>query len=99
MDVSHKSKVLASSGIIGLSWWLSSKESTCDAGAIGDEYSVSGWGRYPGGKNGNPTHSSILAWKIPWTEEPVGYQSMESKELDMTEQLNHHHYQTYKTQV
>ena len=23
------------------------------------------------------THSSILAWRIPWTEEPVGLQSME----------------------
>ena len=29
-------------------------------------------------------HSSILAWKIPWTEEPGGLQSMGSKELDMT---------------
>ena len=25
------------------------------------------------------THSSILAWKIPWTEEPGGLQSMESQ--------------------
>ena len=25
------------------------------------------------------THSSILAWEIPWTEEPGGLQSMESK--------------------
>ena len=24
------------------------------------------------------THSSILAWRIPWTEEPGGLQSMES---------------------
>ena len=23
------------------------------------------------------THSSILAWRIPWTEDPVGHQSME----------------------
>ena len=30
------------------------------------------------------THSSILAWKIPWTEEPGGLQSMKSQELDMT---------------
>ena len=30
------------------------------------------------------THSSILAWKIPWTEEPGGLQSMGSQELDMT---------------
>ena len=30
------------------------------------------------------THSSILAWKIPWTEEPGRLQSMGSQELDMT---------------
>ena len=32
-------------------------------------------------------HSSILAWRIPWTEEPGGLQSMGRKKLDMTEQL------------
>ena len=31
------------------------------------------------------THSSILAWKIPWTEEPGGLQSMGCKESDTTE--------------
>ena len=30
-------------------------------------------------------HSSILAWRIPWTEEPGGLQSMGHKELDMNE--------------
>ena len=30
------------------------------------------------------THSSILAWRIPWTEEPGRLQSMESQELGMT---------------
>ena len=30
------------------------------------------------------THSSILAWRIPWTEEPGGLQSMGSQEIDMT---------------
>ena len=29
------------------------------------------------------THSSILAWEIPWTEEPSQLQSMGCKELDM----------------
>ena len=29
-------------------------------------------------------HSSILAWKIPWTEEPGRLQSMGSQELDTT---------------
>ena len=31
------------------------------------------------------THSSILAWRIPWTEEPGGLQSMGHKESDTTE--------------
>ena len=30
------------------------------------------------------THSSILAWEIPWTEEPGGLQSVGLQELDMT---------------
>ena len=30
------------------------------------------------------THSSILAWEIPWTGEPGGLQSGGCKELDMT---------------
>ena len=28
------------------------------------------------------THSSILAWRIPWTKEPCGLQSMGSQDLD-----------------
>jgi len=35
-------------------------------------------------------HSSTLAWKIPWTEEPGRLQSMGSLESDMTEQLHFH---------
>ena len=35
-------------------------------------------------------HSSTLAWKIPWTEEPGRLQSMGSLELDTTEQLHFH---------
>jgi len=31
------------------------------------------------------THSSNLAWKIPWTEEPNGLQSTQLQELDTTE--------------
>ena len=34
------------------------------------------------------THSSTLAWKIPWTEEPVGYSPWSRKELDTTERLH-----------
>ena len=35
-------------------------------------------------------HSSILAWRIPWREEPGGLQSMGSQELDMTEYVHAH---------
>ena len=35
-------------------------------------------------------HSSILAWRIPWTEELGGLQSMGRKELGMTERLHFH---------
>ena len=35
-------------------------------------------------------HSSTLAWKIPWAEEPGGLQSMGSLESDMTERLPFH---------
>ena len=33
------------------------------------------------------THSSTLAWRIPWTEESSGLQSMGLQESDMTELL------------
>ena len=36
-------------------------------------------------ENGMATHSSIFAWRIPWTEEPVGYSPWGHKESDMTE--------------
>ena len=37
------------------------------------------------------THSSILAWRIPWTEEPGGLQAIgRLKESDVTERLSMH---------
>ena len=38
------------------------------------------------------THSSILAWRIPWIVEPGRLQSMGSQESDTTWRLNHHHH-------
>ena len=35
------------------------------------------------------THCSILAWRIPWTEEPGRLQSMGLKESNMTEATEH----------
>ena len=34
------------------------------------------------------THSSILAWRVPWTEEPGGLQSKESQRLRQLKQLH-----------
>ena len=47
-----------------------------------DSGSLLGSGRLP---EGEATNSSILAWKIPWTEELVGYSLWGCKETDMTE--------------
>ena len=55
----------------GLSGGSDSKESACNAGDWG---SIPGWGRSPGEGNSNPLH--ILAWRIPWTEEPGELQSV-----------------------
>ena len=61
-------------GTGGIPQCLSSKEFTCNAGDTG---SVLDW-EDPLEK-GLATHSSILAWRIPQTEEPGGLQSMGSQ--------------------
>ena len=38
-------------------------------------------------EKGMATHSSILVWRIPWTEEPGIYSSWGRRESDMTERL------------
>ena len=48
---------------------LVEKNPPASAGEIRDTGSIPGSGLSPGGGPGN--HSSILAWRIPWTEEPV----------------------------
>ena len=41
-------------------------------------------------EKGMATHSSVLAWRIPWTEEPGGLQAVHGiAELDMTEVTEH----------
>ena len=62
--------------ILGLPWWLSGKESACSAGNTG---LIPGSGRSPG--EGMATPSSLLACKVPWTEEPGGLQSMGSQRV------------------
>ena len=53
--------------------WLNRKESACNAGDVGSILGLED----PLEKE-MATDSSILAWEIPWTEEPGGLQSMGS---------------------
>ena len=63
------------------------KESACNAGGpnliLGKEDPL---------EKGTATHSSILVWRIPWTEEPGQlYSPWGCKELDTTQRLTHTH--------
>ena len=55
-------------------------EVKASASNAGDPGSIPGLGRSRG--EGNLTHSSILAWRIPWTEEPGRLQSMGSQGVE-----------------
>ena len=48
------------------------KNLSASGGDVRDVSSISGLGRSPGGRHGDPFYSSILAWRIPWTGEPDG---------------------------
>ena len=64
----YKDKIINTCEASGLPWWLSGKESTCQHRSLGHE---------DPSEEEKATHSSILAWEIPWTEEPGGLQSIE----------------------
>ena len=53
------------------------KNLSANEGDAGDKGSVPGLGRAPGEGNGSPLQYSC--WRIPWTEEPGGLQSVGSK--------------------
>ena len=56
------------------------KTPPANAGEERDVGSIPGSGRSPGG--GHVTHSSILAWRNPWTEEPDRLQSIGSQGVE-----------------
>ena len=62
------------------------KESACDTGDP--------WVRKIPLEKGIATHSSILAWRVPWTEEHGRLQSVRLQKINMTEQLTHTHTHT-----
>ena len=64
------------------------KNPPANEGGTGDAASIPGLGRSSAG--GMATHSSILAWRIPWTEEPGGLQSMGPQRVGITEGLSTH---------
>ena len=62
--------------MLSLPFGSDGKESACSAGDLG---SILGWEDTL--EKGMATHSSILAWRIPWTEEPGRLQSMGSQRV------------------
>ena len=68
---------------LGLPWWLSGKESTCNAG---DSGLIPRSGRSPGEGNGNPLQ--FLPRKSHGQRSLAGYSPCGCKELDTTQQLN-----------
>ena len=60
--------------IHGLLWWPSSKESACNSGIAYRRCELNSWIRNIPWMKEMTTHSNILAWNIPWTEDPDGLQ-------------------------
>ena len=56
------------------------KNPSANAGDVRDLGLIPGSGRPPGGGHGND--SSMLAWRIPWTEEPGGLQLIGSQGVE-----------------
>ena len=54
------------------------------------ETGIQSWGQEDPLEEGMATHSSIFAWRIPWTEELAGFSSLGCRESDATEQLTTH---------
>ena len=72
---------------IGLPQWLSGKEAACSVGATGNEGSITGSGRSPGGEHGNPFQYSCL--ENPHGQKSLaGYRSWGLKDMDATQWLS-----------
>ena len=56
---------------------LGAKNPPANAGDLRDAGLIPGSGRFPGEEHGNP----LLAWRIPWMEEPRGLQPMGSRRV------------------
>ena len=82
--VQTKQKVHMLPGTVGFPGSASGKEPSCQ----GRRYKRRGfnpWGQEDSLEEGMATHSSILAWRISWTEEPGWLQSVELQRIGHTE--------------
>ena len=77
----HFIEILVTCNYINLRYTSSSvvKESACNAGDARD--AVCSLGREDPQEDGMATHSRILAWNIPWIEEPCGLHSISSQRI------------------
>ena len=83
----------SSTGIsVGFPGGSDGKESACSAGDL--QCSIPGWGRSHG--QGMVSHSSFLAWRISWTEEPGGQQSMGSQRVGHNRVTTHARTQAFQ---
>ena len=85
---------LVESALTYICYWASQgvlvvRNPPANAGNIRARGLIPGLGNSPGGGRGN--HSSILAWRIPWTEELGGPQSMGGKETQLRLLSRHVH--------
>ena len=71
--------------MLGLPWWLSSKEYICQCRRCGFDAWV---GKIPWGRKWS-THSSILAWEIPWREERHGLQKKKKSRKNSCKRVGH----------
>ena len=79
-DCSDLAAAAAAELLVGLPWWRSGKEATCQCRRCKRHESTPGLKRSPGGGNGNSLQYS--SWKIPWTEDCDGIESMESQRTE-----------------
>ena len=63
-----------------LIWWLTVKELNCQC-RVGKRHGINPWVRKIPLEAEIATYSSILAWRIPWTEDPGRLQSMGSQRV------------------
>ena len=82
-EASVRPSLCTTQAVVGFPGGSVVKNLPANAGDAGDLGLILGSGTSM--EEGIATHSSVLAWRIPWTEEPDGLQSMGSQRVNTTE--------------